>query len=1551
MQMMPTLALLAITSAYYCGKKLSSSHHQERYTHWAITSRLIITICLIILPIIRAYIILVNTTLVPDSKKNISSILKYSRSQYNILLKNNCTEYFSINDDNYHYDNQATSANPIDYMIAATEGLAWAVHFCFILSLQRGSRLSLRGPVIIRAIIFMLIGTSILILRTHIKHPSTNDVIPNLSLIFSIAVVTFMILYFLTLLPSADDRNRQSRNSRYTEINENTSLLNSPVTSYVHFMEEHDPNYLGTAMEDSTFLSNLLFHWVTPLMEKGVRSTLKNPDDLYDLPEHITTGYISYEIDKFIKKTTRRQINLYVNNDNNNQSYINNINNNKISLLKLLHNCFGWQFYAVGLLKFIADCCGFVGPILLNKLVSFIEDKDKPISYGYLYAFLMFLSTLIGSFAITHFNFWMNIVGLKIRSTVITLVYRKTLNSSNNKLNIEFTFGEIVNFMSTDCDRIVNSCPSFHTFWSIPFQLIVTLYLLYKQIGMSFIAGILFTIILIPINKYIANKIGQLSTKMMNFKDQRVRLIGEVLRGLTTIKLNVWEEHFLDKIIKLRNGEIKYLQGRKYLDALCVYFWATTPVLISILTFTTYVLFGNQLDAQTVFTSMALMNMLIGPLNALPWVLNGLTEAWVSIKRIQRLLNLDDLDTSTFYTDPPDGIDVMLKNAAFTVNDNADNLDNLEVSPDSIISAPSTSVTAAAATTTKKNVSFESDKTFLLKELNLNIKKGQLVGIMGKIGSGKSLLLDGLLAEITKLTGDVGISDLENGFGYVKQIPWLQRGTIRDNILFGKTYEYNKYKNVIKCCALTDDLLSLPKRDLTGIGDAGNTLSGGQKTRISLARAVYADKKIYLLDDIFATLDANVAKYIFQNVILGLLKNKTRIICTHQTKYLIHADLIVEMSNGKIIKQGNPTDILPDLDDYLLSSISIETNMNLLSNNQTLNNDKFEDNDNNDNDTMLDDEYIEKGTVKFGVYGTYFNAVGRSLVVSIILSMILMQSSKNMTDLWLSIWVTHVNTTFNSSSISKEEYLDIDKNTNNYYLTIYAILALLNTIFTLIRAFLFAYGGINSAKTMHKNLLKTIINAKLNFFDSQSLGRILNRFSSDTYTVDDSLPFISNILLSQLFALIGTLIITSYGLPWIFLIFAPLVPIYHWIQHHYRLTSRELKRISSTSLSPLYTHFNETLQGLSCIRAFRSVPRFKHDNEIYLELNQKTIFSSFAAGQWLALRLQFIGIALLAGVCLMAVLQHQFDVADPGLIGLSITYALSVTTLLSGVVNTFTETEREMISVERIKQYLENVPVENNTGDNPPYAWPGQGVIEFNNVVLRYREHYLPSLNFVTFKTRPAEKIGIVGRTGAGKSSLFNTLFRLVEIDNGSILIDNVNIKSLKLNSLRSRLCIIPQNPFLFSGSIRNNIDPLDEYPDYQINKTIEKCKLTELVNRLGGLDGIIDENGSNLSAGQKQLFCLVRAILHNARILCIDEATANIDYETDRAIQNTIKSAFRCSTVITIAHRIRTIMHCDRVLVMGDGEVLEFDEPNNLLENSDSHFYNLSSQEFSDRE
>lgn len=1444
---------------------------------------------------------------------------------------------------------------PVDYFLAAVKGVTWLVHAGFILALRHRLGVSLRGPFAVCVLWTLSFALSAVSLRSHILLYHNNP-LPEFSRFlsicygFSIAEFILQCLYMVTLYPSGRscDVGTYEGFDQHLHSSESQSLLGSPrLGTYSRFREERDPLYLGTAMENAPFCSKLLFHWVTPLMKKGAKKKLGNSEDLYDLPINLTPAYLcsQFEVALGMSSVTKEHCTdagaaVSVNGAPHSELEIPDVicrgteSRKPVSLVRALHTCFGFQFYSIGILKLVSDGAGFMGPLLLNKLVTFIETGSESVREGYLYAAGLFAVTLIVALCNTHFNFLMQEVGLKIRGALMTTIYRRTLTVSSIELS-KFSIGEIVNFMSTDTDRIVNSCPSFHSFWSIPFQIGVSFYLLYTQVGLAFVAGAVFTIILIPVNKYIASKIGELSTKLMLQKDERVKVMAEILRGIRVIKFHVWEDHFVDRIGSLRDLELKHLRGRKYLDALCVYFWATTPVVMSIFTFVTYVLLGNKLTAATVFTSIALLNMLIGPLNAFPWVLNGLTEAWVSLKRIQRLLEVPDMDLKNYYTALPDTkseLAIFIKNGFFSYG-----------------STTKENQTSQTHTQDGASQDVQTATKFMLTNITLMVTKGQFIGVMGSVGTGKSSLISALLAELKKESGVIAVSDLDKGFGFVTQQPWLQRGTVKENILFGKSFEHNKYKAVIEACCLVDDFNMLPDGDMTGIGEGGVTLSGGQKARVSLARAVYADKNIYFLDDIMSAVDVNVARHIFNKCISGLMRNKTRILCTHHIQYLLSADHILVMENGRIMQQGKPASVLSDYDDYLLcSEFDIgDSSSSHKKNDRLLRNDS--DAKSVSGDSILEEEEKEEGSVQLNVYLSYLRAIGYLLSGAILLSLFLMQSSRNLTDWWLSYWVTHESLRpYNRSNTSYEaETNSTNESNSSYYLTVYAVFAGVNSVFTLFRAFLFAYGGVHAATNIHSQLLKTIMKATVRFFDVSPLGRILNRFSSDTYTIDDSLPFIMNILLAQFFGLLGTVIITIYGLPWLVLVLAPLVPVYHWLQELYRLTSRELKRLSSVTLSPVYSHFNETLLGLPTIRSFRAIPRFKRKNEENVEANLKCQYASQAAAQWLGLRLQFIGVAMVTGIGLIAVLQHQFDVADPGLIGLAISYSLSVTGLLSGVVNAFTEAEKEMIAVERACQYIEEVESEQTREVlSPPYAWPSQGVVTFNNVVLKYREHLTPSLKGVSFTTRPAEKIGVVGRTGAGKSSLLMALFRLVELSDGEILIDTVNISHIGLRSLRSRIAIIPQEPFLFCGTVRQNVDPLDQYCDSELVGALRRCHLAAAIDRLGGLESQVGHGGLNLSVGQRQLLCLVRAVLHNAKILCIDEATANVDAETDRHIQRTLRTSFQKSTVITIAHRIRTVMDSDRILVMGDGEILEFDCPEKLLKNKESHFYNLAHQE-----
>lgn len=502
--------------------------------------------------------------------------------------------------------------------------------------------------------------------------------------------------------------------------------------------------------------------------------------------------------------------------------------------------------------------------------------------------------------------------------------------------------------------------------------------------------------------------------------------------------------------------------------------------------------------------------------------------------------------------------------------------------------------------------------------------------------------------------------------------------------------------------------------------------------------------------------------------------------------------------------------------------------------------------------------------VKLDVYRTYCSAVGQLLTFVILLSLILMEGSKNATDIWLANWINNYNKSSNGSTH------DVD-----YFLTVYSSIAASNSVFTLARAFLFAYGGICAAKIIHSKLLTTVMAAKITFFDLTPAGRILNRFSSDLFTVDDSLPFIMNIFLAQLVGVVCPIIVCIYAVPWIVLVLAPLGFFLFDLQSKYRPASRDLKRINSVSLSPIYTHFTDTVYGLATIRAMKSTSRFMRDNEDKLEINQKSRYAGVAASVWLDLRLSLIGCCVVTGIAIIAVIEHH--AAHPisaGLVGLAMSYALGITSKLSSLVQTFTETEREMVAVERVKQYLDDLPSEDldQAVVASPYSWPSEGVVSFQDVNFRYRDHLPLALKNFTFETRAKEKVGIVGRTGAGKSSLFQALFRTVELqspEGGLIRVDGVDIKLLSLRELRKALTIIPQDPFLFRGTLRENLDPLREHEDIKLWDALKKCHLSDFIRKYpAGLNLMLGEGGSlSFSSGQKQLVCLARAILSSANV------------------------------------------------------------------------------------
>ncbi|XP_011404304.1 PREDICTED: multidrug resistance-associated protein 7-like isoform X1 [Amphimedon queenslandica] len=1292
--------------------------------------------------------------------------------------------------------------------------LAWIIHSLSLFVLSFSPTHTGLGPLPLNLTWGLTLLSTILRFRSVVHYLNHGSTLPSYLSSSVIQITTYIefgvqvVYVFLLFVPAGKHRSSHTPllgSTQFRQGEDEEEILDDGdellVTS--HGIQEYGsvrphPTLrrfrLPDASEDrANPLSLLSFWWVQPLMKRGSLGLLRRPQDLPLMPKALWTSTVRERFQRIFNPDrggARADTELYslksmdrLSVSHSSQPSLaaaahNTAPNNtdlpppppphrQMSLVRALNWSFGLHYYPLGIMKLVNDVIGFGGPLLLHQLVAFMENRTEPMSHGYYYALGLFLSTLLTAVLNAHFTYQVNKVCIKIRGSLVTEIFRKSLSVSTVGMG-EYSTGQVVNHMSTDVDRIVNFCPSFHQFWSLPFQISVSLYLLYRQVGLAFIAGVVFCILLIPVNRWLAKKIGELSTKMMTQKDNRVKLMTEILTGIRVIKFYAWEKNFADKVNNIRSSELKSLAGRKYLDALCVYFWATTPVLISIMTFSTYVALGHKLTAAKVFTSLALFNMLISPLNAFPWVLNGLVEAWVSVKRVQEFLRLPEIDPSSYY----------LAAGAY---------------PESLSSEERDAVSISNASFSWRREEERGD-TFTewsLKNIDISIKRGSFVGVTGKVGSGKSSLLSAITAEMRKIRGKIYVSDLVEGFGLSSQESWIQYATVKENILFGLPYDPDRYAAVVYACALEEDLKSLPAGDQTEVGENGVTLSGGQKARLALARAVYQDKDVYLLDDPLAAVDAHVASHLYTHCITGLLKNKTRILCTHHIRFLQETDCVIVLSNGGISLTGAPATVLPLIEGNEFRPRKLSGSHKQVTERPAAEVIKEEDESMTDG-VLVKEEEMEEGVVKVGVYWSYWVSVGLVLAPAVLLSLFLMQASRNVSDWWLSFWISHTRKDERHNLTSLLESAPISTNSQphlSFYLGIYGGLAAANTLFTLLRAFLYAYGGLEAARVLHKKLLSAILGAPVWFFDINPIGRIVNRFSSDLYAIDDSLPFILNILLAQLFGLMGTLIITCYGLPWFLVLLVPLAIIYYYIQKYYRRTSRELKRLSTVTLSPVYAHFQETLTGLTTIRALRATKRFMKENETKLDMSQRANYGSYAVAQWLSIRLQMLGVAMVGGVAFIAVLEHHFaGSVDPGLVGLAISYALSVTNLLSGVVTSFTETEKEMVSVERAMQYIRGAPVERNNDNNnsPPIDWPTRGVIEFQRVVLKYREGLAPALKGISINIRSAEKVGVVGRTGAGKSSLFQALFRMIDpLESGAILIDAINISTVSLDRLR----------------------------------------------------------------------------------------------------------------------------------------------------------------------
>lgn len=1081
--------------------------------------------------------------------------------------------------------------------------------------------------------------------------------------------------------------------------------------------------------------------------------------------------------------------------------------------------------------------------------------------------------------------------------------------------------GQIVDLMSNDAQRLMNITGYLHILWSGPFQIIISLLMLWQILGfLATLAGFIVMVILIPLNSYILKKQKTVRTETVKKTDERVKWTNEVMQGIRAVKQYCFELKFVDKIQAIRDLELKNLKVIQLIGAFNSWVFGTSPVLVCVCSLTVYVLLGNPLTADVLFPAVSLFNLLRFPLMMFPSMVTSTAEVWVSIKRLQKFLLCDEMKPLKLMDEIPNTLSGGAPAVIYLNGDFAWEKDDFD---------------------TNSNV---------LKGINLIVPDRSKVGIIGPVGSGKSSLISVLLGELTPSKKDEAVG-MQGTISLVPQQPWIMNATVRENILFGKEYDKDKYDNIIEACALIPDFEQLASGDKTEIGEKGINLSGGQKQRISIARALYQDTEVYLLDDPLSAVDAHVAKHIFEKVICGILKDKTVLLVTHYLHLLPNLDHVVSMKDGKIEEQGSYKQLLQDNSNFarLIREYTsqakeeeekeheqedeldkpLDNNLNQSSEKiETI--EKLSDTPKEANASIISKEEREIGSVKPKTILEYGKAAGSYFfLISIITGYALSQLSKIATDWWLSYW---------------SEDPNFENHTFSFYFSLYIAWCIFNSLSTAFAALMTALTAIRCSRSLHTRLLENVIRAPMSFFESTPLGRILNRFAKDMDGVDTSLPSNLASFLRTTMTCFSTLLLICIVTPISIIALIPIMYFYFRIQQFYRASSRELKRLDSISKSPIFAHFSETLAGLSSLRAYRALTRFIGYNEENLDYNNRAYFSMVTANRWLSIRLEFLSTTVLAVCGLLVVLERGY--ISPSTAGLVLSYAFSVTSWLSWLVRTTADTEQSMNSVERVLHYSQiNIepPLQIDYLDDSLDSWPSEGKVVFNQASLKYRADLSNALDRITLEIKPREKVGICGRTGAGKSSILVALFRLVELHSGSIEIDGVNISEIGLHTLRSRLAIIPQDPVLFTGSIRTNLDPFDQYTDKEIWDALEMVQMKQYVIQLPEQLGYpVTEMGAGFSVGQRQLLSFARALLGKVQLLLLDEATASCDLETDHLIQKTLREKFIDCTVITIAHRLNTIMDSDRILVMSRGSVAEFDHPYTLLCNRESELYKM---------
>ncbi|EFP76864.2 uncharacterized protein PGTG_02325 [Puccinia graminis f. sp. tritici CRL 75-36-700-3] len=1320
----------------------------------------------------------------------------------------------------------------------------------------------------------------------------------------------------------------------------------------------------------ASILSILTFQWIQPLLSQGYRRPLVETD-LWALDHDRQSDILS---DKLLENYRKRQLAAQKDQPAGDPKHL-----AKASLVRALNDTFFRRFWIAGLCKLISDgfvaCTPLVNRALIEYGNSVYRHKLNPDTtppphskaHGYGLAIGLFLMQASSTFFLHQFFYLSMSVGVLSRSALIAAIYKRSLSFSSRSRK-QFPTSQLVGHISSDVSRIDVCMGLFHMSWATPIQLAAILAILVLQIGPSSLAGVGFILMLLPLQIAAMGLMFSLRMKVVSWTDKRTRKTQEVLQGVKLLKLFGWEEAFLSIIDRFRVKELNLLHKALVVLAASLALANSFPLLGSVIAFVTYSAMGHGAgNPEAVFTSLSLFNLLGLPLLILPIALGSIADARSGIQRLEKVFEAEVVEEQDeiFVDSTLDASIRVTKSSWVWEPNNADDGDQ-EKKPDNPIADLSIDDQKNPTHPNPANVT----SSFRLTDIEMDIKRGSLTAIVGPIASGKSSLIQALIGEMQQISGSP--PSFGGQVSYCPQNAWIQNDTIRDNIIFGSEMDEKRYQAVIHAACLQADLDMLPQGDMTLIGEKGINLSGGQKQRINIARSIYFISDIILFDDPLSAVDAHVAKHVFEHAIRGSnytaghsgIGNQTKILVTHALHLLPKVDEIICMNDGKIQERGTFEELLAAGGTFCAlyrdfaggqhqqnhaanqTPEKAETEISTKSPTEKDHNQSVDDRvdhipknepsgkiEGDDDLNQMQQEERVTGSVPWSVYKHLFTAGnGKWLGPLLVISVVFEQSAVVLSSYWLVWW--------------QNAKIQISQAT---YMGVYASLGIFQTLSGFAMGAVGVTIGFYASKNLHHGALKAITRAPLAFFDTTPLGRIMNRLSKDVDSIDNKLNDSMRMVLTTLSQVIGAIILIGITSRYFLLAMAGVTAGCWLLATFYRPSARDIQRLNNLLRSKLYAQFTESLNGITTIKAYGMKAKSIVKHCRLLDHETRAYYLTTVNQQWLGIRLEGFGSILVFIVAIISVAQAGS--INPSQIGLILTYVQTISQSLSWLVRQIAEVENSLNSVERVLWYQKNVPQEAAAllpDTDPDTTWPSGGSIQFDSIVMSYRPGLPQVLKGLSIDVAAGEKIGVVGRTGAGKSSLMLALFRTTELESGSIKIDGVNIREIGLDRLRRSISIIPQDAILFEGTIRTNLDPFDEYDDQSLWDALSRSGLNQKNAYLGetkekyGLDSVIEDEGVNLSVGERNLVSLARALVKNSKIIVLDEATASVDFETDAKIQETIRKEFGDKTLLCIAHRLRTVINYDKIVVMDGGRAVEIGTPLALYDQETGIFRNM---------